>query len=58
MASGPEQVNRNLQHLNIGEQTVKTHVSHILDKLGVPSRTQAAHMYAVQCQRQPQIDHT
>jgi NarL family two-component system response regulator LiaR len=30
------------QALNIGEQTVKTHVSHILDKLGVPSRTQAA----------------
>ncbi len=28
--------------LNIGEQTVKTHVSHILAKLGVPSRTQAA----------------
>jgi NarL family two-component system response regulator LiaR len=27
--------------LNIGEQTVKTHVSHILEKLGVPSRTQA-----------------
>lgn len=30
------------QDLNIAEQTVKTHVSHILDKLGVPSRTQAA----------------
>ncbi len=30
------------QVLNIGEQTVKTHVSHILDKLGVASRTQAA----------------
>jgi two-component system, NarL family, response regulator LiaR len=28
--------------LSIGEQTVKTHVSRILDKLGVPSRTQAA----------------
>ncbi len=28
--------------LNIGEKTVKTHVSHILAKLGVPSRTQAA----------------
>ena len=28
--------------LNIGEQTVKTHVSRILDKIGVPSRTQAA----------------
>ena len=34
------------QSLNIGEQTVKTHVSHILDKLGVPSRTQAA-LYAI-----------
>ena len=32
--------------LNIGEQTVKTHVSRILDKLGVPSRTQAA-LYAI-----------
>ena len=32
--------------LFIGEQTVKTHVSHILDKLDVPSRTQAA-LYAV-----------
>jgi len=28
--------------LNIGEKTVKTHVSAILHKLGVPSRTQAA----------------
>jgi two-component system, NarL family, response regulator LiaR len=34
------------QALNISEQTVKTHVSHILDKLGVPSRTQAA-LYAM-----------
>jgi two-component system, NarL family, response regulator LiaR len=34
------------QELTIGEQTVKTHVSHILDKLGVPSRTQAA-LYAI-----------
>jgi len=34
------------QSLNIGEQTVKTHVSHILDKLGVPSRTLAA-LYAI-----------
>ena len=34
------------QHLNIGEQTVKTHVSHILEKLAVPSRTQAA-LYAM-----------
>mgnify|MGYP001041878878 FL=1 len=32
--------------LIIAEQTVKTHVSHILDKLGVPSRTQAA-LYAI-----------
>ncbi len=32
--------------LSIAEQTVKTHVSHILDKLGVPSRTQAA-LYAI-----------
>jgi DNA-binding NarL/FixJ family response regulator len=35
------------QALNIGDQTVKSHVSHILDKLGVPSRTQAA-LYAIQ----------
>jgi DNA-binding NarL/FixJ family response regulator len=33
--------------LNIGEKTVKTHVSSILGKLGVVSRTQAA-LYAVQ----------
>jgi NarL family two-component system response regulator LiaR len=32
--------------LYITEQTVKTHVSHILNKLGVPSRTQAA-LYAM-----------
>ena len=32
--------------LVIGEKTVKTHVSNILGKLGVPSRTQAA-LYAV-----------
>jgi DNA-binding NarL/FixJ family response regulator len=32
--------------LHIGEKTVKTHVSNILSKLGVPSRTQAA-LYAV-----------
>ena len=32
--------------LNIGEKTVKTHVSNILAKLNVPSRTQAA-LYAV-----------
>ena len=30
------------QSLTIGEKTVKTHVSNILSKLGVPSRTQAA----------------
>ena len=34
------------QALTIGEKTVKTHVSSILSKLGVPSRTQAA-LYAV-----------
>ena len=34
------------QELHISEQTVKTHVSHILDKLVVPSRTQAA-LYAL-----------
>jgi two-component system, NarL family, response regulator LiaR len=34
------------QTLSIGEKTVKTHVSNILSKLGVPSRTQAA-LYAV-----------
>ena len=33
------------QRLSIGEKTVKTHVSHILSKLGVASRTQAA-LYA------------
>jgi NarL family two-component system response regulator LiaR len=32
--------------LNVGEQTVKSHVSHVLAKLGVPSRTQAA-LYAI-----------
>jgi DNA-binding NarL/FixJ family response regulator len=32
-------------NLSIGEKTVKTHVSHILSKLGVQSRTQAA-LYA------------
>ena len=32
--------------LHIAEQTVKTHVSHVLDKLGVSSRTQAA-LYAI-----------
>jgi len=39
--------NKEIAHsLIIGEKTVKTHVSHILAKLGVPSRTQAA-LYAV-----------
>ncbi|HLA99061.1 MAG TPA: LuxR C-terminal-related transcriptional regulator [Anaerolineales bacterium] len=32
--------------LHISETTVKTHVSNVLMKLGVPSRTQAA-LYAV-----------
>ena len=44
---GQGKSNRDIsQALFIGEQTVKTHVSHILDKLGVPSRTQAA-LYAI-----------
>lgn len=35
--------NKEIAHdLGIGEQTVKTHVAHILGKLGVVSRTQAA----------------
>ena len=34
------------QQLSVGEQTVKTHVGHVLHKLGVSSRTQAA-LYAV-----------
>jgi DNA-binding NarL/FixJ family response regulator len=38
-----KEIARNLQ---IGEKTVKTHVSNILSKLGVQSRTQAA-LYAV-----------
>jgi NarL family two-component system response regulator LiaR len=39
--------NKEIAHrLNIGEKTVKTHVSNILDKLNVASRTQAA-LYAV-----------
>ena len=33
--------------LSISDQTVKSHVSHVLDKLGVCSRTQAA-LYAIQ----------
>jgi DNA-binding NarL/FixJ family response regulator len=41
------QSNKQIAHsLVIGEKTVKTHVSNILAKLGVPSRTQAA-LYAV-----------
>jgi NarL family two-component system response regulator LiaR len=39
--------------LYIGETTVKTHVSNILMKLGVPSRTQAA-LYAVRIGLVPQ----
>lgn len=35
-----------MRKLEIGEQTVKTHVSHVLNKLGVASRTQAA-LYAI-----------
>jgi two-component system, NarL family, response regulator LiaR len=39
--------NKEIAHtLGIGEKTVKTHVSHVLAKLGVLSRTQAA-LYAV-----------
>ncbi len=39
--------NKEIAHaLTIGEKTVKTHVSNILAKLSVPSRTQAA-LYAV-----------
>lgn len=41
------QSNKEIAHnLQIGEKTVKTHVSNVLAKLGVPSRTQAA-LYAV-----------
>lgn len=40
--------NKEIAHsLNIGEQTVKTHVAHILSKLDMSSRTQAA-LYAIQ----------
>jgi DNA-binding NarL/FixJ family response regulator len=42
--------------LHIGEKTVKTHVSNILNKLGVPSRTQAA-LFAVRIGLAP-ADHT
>jgi DNA-binding NarL/FixJ family response regulator len=42
------QSNKEIAHtLSLSEKTVKTHVSNILGKLGVPSRTQAA-LYAVQ----------
>jgi two-component system, NarL family, response regulator LiaR len=34
------------QHLNLVEDTVKTHIRHILSKLGVQSRTQAV-LYAI-----------
>ncbi len=45
MAGG--QSNKEIAHtLNIGDKTVKTHVSNVLGKLGVQSRTQAA-LYAV-----------
>jgi DNA-binding NarL/FixJ family response regulator len=45
LAQGP--ANKQIAgNLRIGEKTVKTHVSNILAKLGVPSRTQAA-LYAV-----------
>ena len=41
------QSNKEIAHtLTIGEKTVKTHVSNVLGKLGVQSRTQAA-LYAV-----------
>jgi two-component system, NarL family, response regulator LiaR len=40
--------------LNIAEQTVKTHVSHILSKLGLPSRTQAA-LYAMRTGLVPHV---
>jgi NarL family two-component system response regulator LiaR len=37
------QSNKQIAHsLSVGEKTVKTHVSNILAKLSVPSRTQAA----------------
>ncbi|UCH59695.1 MAG: response regulator transcription factor [Anaerolineales bacterium] len=43
------------QELHISETTVKTHVSNILMKLGVPSRTQAA-LYAVRIGLVPDAD--
>ncbi|MFL7792844.1 MAG: response regulator transcription factor, partial [Anaerolineae bacterium] len=42
--------------LSIVEKTVKTHVSNILGKLGVSSRTQAA-LYAIRIGLAP-MDHT
>ncbi len=46
LASGKS--NREIgQALSITDQTVKSHVSHVLDKLGVNSRTQAA-LYAIE----------
>lgn len=41
--------------LHLGEKTIKTHVSNILSKLGVPSRTQAA-LYAVRIGLVPNKD--
>ena len=35
------------RELGVAEKTVKTHVSHVLEKLGVADRTQAA-LYAVE----------
>lgn len=49
------QSNKEIAHtLTLGEKTVKFHVSNILAKLGVPSRTQAA-LYAVQIGLAPKI---
>jgi two-component system, NarL family, response regulator LiaR len=45
---GQGQSNKDIaRNLSIGEQTVKTHVGHILTKLDMSSRTQAA-LYAIQ----------
>jgi NarL family two-component system response regulator LiaR len=41
--------------LHIGERTVKTHVSHVLGKLGLQSRTQAA-LYAVRIGLAPESE--
>jgi actin-like ATPase involved in cell morphogenesis len=43
---GGPNAKKTIQAVGIGEKTVKTHVSNILGKLGVLSRTQAA-LYAV-----------